>query len=57
MNFSRRLFVVSLMERLGLIELLSVLGSLLIGVEILLGSPRGRIPQSGVHSVPRAIVK
>ena len=57
MNFSRRLFDVSLMEGLGLIELLSVLGPLLIGVEILLGGPRGGIPQSGVHSVPRAIVK
>jgi len=36
----------SVMEGLGLIKLLSVLSSLLVGVDILFGSPGGGVPQT-----------
>lgn len=39
------------MERLGLIESVSVRGSHLVGVSILLGVPAGTIPVLSVHSV------
>ena len=44
------------MERLWLIELLPVLSTILVGVEVGLGGPRSRIPKCRVHSVARAIV-
>ena len=45
------------MEGLGLIELLSILRSVLIRVEILLGGPAGTVPQRRVHRVARAVVE
>lgn len=45
-DFSGTLFHISLMERLWLIELFSVLGSILIGVSIFFGGPASAIPKS-----------
>jgi len=42
----------SIMEWLRLVELLSVLGSLLVGVHVRLGCPRGRVPQLIADNVP-----
>ena len=42
---------VSLVERLRLIELLSVLSSILVSVHVLLSRPARRVPQSRVHGV------
>lgn len=51
------LFRVSLVERLGLIELLSVLSSILVSVEVLLGGPGSTIPKSRVHGIAGAVVE
>jgi len=45
-EFAGTLLRISLMERLWLIELFSVLGSFLIGVSISLGGPAGAVPKS-----------
>lgn len=50
-NLARALLGISLVERLRLVELLAVLGSVLIRVEVSLGGPGGSIPQSRVHRV------
>lgn len=42
----------SIMEGFGLVELLSVLRSLLVGVNISFGRPRGRVPQLIADNVP-----
>lgn len=47
---------VSLVEGLGLVKLLSVLGSVLVGVEVLLSGPAGSVPKGGIHRVSRAVV-
>ena len=44
------------MEGFGLVELLSVLGSLLVSMHILLSGPAGGVPEGRVHSISRAIV-
>ena len=46
----------SVVERLWLIELFSVLRSILISVRVPLGRPARAIPQSRVHDVARAII-
>ena len=46
----------SVVEWLRLVVLLSVLGSHLIGVKVLLRVPAGRIPQGRVHYVSGAVV-
>ena len=56
-NSARALLDVSLVERLGLIELLSILRSVLIGVDIFLSGPAGAVPQRRVHRVARAVVE
>ena len=55
-DLARALLGISLVERLRLVELLAVLGSVLIGVEVLLSGPGGSIPQGRVHRVARAVV-
>lgn len=55
-HFTRGLLGVSLVERLGLVVLLSVLSSRLIGVEVLLCGPGSAVPKSRVHRVARHIV-
>ena len=42
----------SIMEGFWLVELLSVLRSLLVGVHVRLGCPRGRVPQLIADNVP-----
>ena len=56
-NSARALLDVSLVERLGLIELLSILRSVLIRVDIFLSGPAGTVPQRRVHRVARAVVE
>ena len=56
-NLAWTLLSVSLVEWLGLIELLPVLRSVLIGVEILLSGPAGAVPKGRVHGVAGAIVE
>ena len=46
----------SIMERFWLVELLPVLSSLLVGPNIFLRRPRGRVPQLIADYIPRAIV-
>ncbi len=46
----------SVVEGFRLIELLSVLSSYLICMDILLSGPRCGVPQGGVHCVSRAII-
>ena len=55
-NLARALLGISLVERLRLVELLAVLGSVLISVEVPLGGPGGTIPQSRVHRVAGAVI-
>lgn len=43
-NLARALLDISLVERLGLIELLSILRSVLIGMHVFLGGPAGTVP-------------
>ena len=47
-DFSRALSDDSIVEWFWLIELLSVLSSILIGVSVLLSGPAGTIPESGI---------
>lgn len=42
------------MEGLGSVEAVSVTGSHLVGVSVLLGAPAGTIPVLSVHGVPRS---
>lgn len=51
------LFDNTVVEWLGLVELLSVLGSLLIGVRIFFSCPAGAVPEGRVHYVARAIIE
>ena len=46
----------SIVERLRLIELFSILGSILISVSISLSGPACAIPKSRVHNITRAII-
>jgi len=55
-DFSRALSDDSIVEWFWLIELLSVLSSILIGVSVLLSGPAGTIPESGIHDIARAII-
>ena len=55
-EFSGTLFHIPLMERLWLIELFSVLSSILISVSILLCCPACAIPKSRVHHISRTII-
>ena len=55
-DLARGLLGISLVERLRLVVLLSVLGSRLIGVEVFLSRPAGAVPQSRVHRVARLVV-
>jgi len=55
-DFSRALSHNSIVEWFWLIELLSVLSSILIGVSVLLSGPAGTIPESGIHDIARAII-
>jgi len=55
-EFSGTLFHIPLMERLWLIELFSVLSSILISVSILLCCPACTIPKSRVHHISRTII-
>lgn len=43
-------------ERLGLVELLAVLGPHLVGMHVFLGVPAGGVPQCRVHYVAGTIV-
>ena len=45
-------FTQSIMEWFGLVELLSILSSLLVRVHILLSRPRGRVPQLIADYIP-----
>ena len=47
----------AVVEWLGLVELLSVLGSLLVGVSIFFSCPAGAVPEGRVHYVARAIIE
>lgn len=47
----------SIVERLGLIELFSVLRSILISMGVSLGRPARAIPECRVHDVARAIIQ
>ena len=53
---ARALLDRSVMEGLWLVELLSVLSSVLISVEILLRGPTCRVPECWIHHVSRAVV-
>lgn len=55
-DFSRALSDDSIVEWFWLIELLSVLSSILIGVSVFLSGPAGTIPESGIHDIARAII-
>ena len=55
-ELARALLENSVVERLRLIELFSVLRSILISVRVSLGCPARAIPQSWVHDVARAII-
>ena len=55
-ELARALLHNSVVERLWLIELFSVLRSILISVRVPLGRPARAIPQSRVHDVARAII-
>lgn len=55
-DFSRTLSHNSIVEWFWLVELFSVLSSILIGMSVLLSCPAGAIPQGGVHHITRAIV-
>lgn len=47
----------SIVERFGLVELFSILSSVLISVSVSLGGPASAIPEGWVHHVARAVVK
>lgn len=56
-NSAGTLLDVSLVEGLRLVELLSILSSVLIRVEVPLSRPAGTVPQGRVHRVARAVVE
>lgn len=56
-QFTRTLPHNSVVEWFWLVELFSVLRSILISVSVLLCGPTGVVPKSGVHNVSRAIVE
>ena len=56
-NFSRTLSNNSIVEWFRLVELFSILSSILISVGVLLSSPAGTIPEGRVHHVTRAIIQ
>lgn len=56
-NFSWALLNNSIVEWFWLIELFSVLSSILISVSVWFGGPAGAIPESRVHHISRAIIK
>ena len=56
-QFARALPSNSIVEWFWLVELLSVLSSVLIGVRVPLGGPARTIPEGRVHDVARAIIK
>ena len=56
-KFSWALLNDSIVEWFWLIELFSVLGSILIGVSVWLCGPAGAVPESRVHHISRAIIK
>ena len=56
-QFTRTLSDDSVVEGLRLVELFSVLSSILISVGVLLGGPARAIPESRVHHVSRAIIE
>ena len=47
----------SIVERFGLVELFSILSSVLISVSVSLSGPASAIPEGWVHHVARAVVK
>ena len=53
---SRGFSDLTLVEWFWLIELLSILGSLLIGMNITFSGPATAIPQSAVHNISRTII-
>lgn len=55
-ELARTLLHNSVVERLRLIELFSVLRSILISVLVPLGRPARAVPQSRIHDVARAII-
>lgn len=56
-HLTRTLLDNPIVEWLGLVELFSVLSSILISVGVLLGGPARAIPESRVHHVSRAIIE
>jgi hypothetical protein len=56
-QFTRTLSNDSVVEWLRLVELLSVLSSVLVSVGVSLGGPACAIPKGRVHHVARAIIK
>ena len=56
-QFTRTLPHNSVVEWFWLVELFSVLRSILISVSVFLCGPTGIVPKSGVHNVSRAIVE
>lgn len=55
-DLARALLGISLVEGLRLIELLAVLSSVLIRVEVTLGGPGSAVPERRIHRVARAVV-
>ena len=47
----------SIVEWLGLVELLSILSSILVGMSIFFSCPASAIPKRRVHHIPRAIIE
>ena len=45
------------MEGFWLVELFSIVSSVLIGVSVSLGSPTGAIPEGRVHHIARAVIE
>ena len=56
-HLTRALLHNSVVERLRLVELFSVLSSILISVGVLFGCPAGAVPEGRVHYIARAIIE